>query len=50
MDHDEKNYLAHNFSQMCLSQQSSENQYENNEWLNVMLNVYFRQTTEFQSF
>lgn len=44
-----KNYLAQNFSQMYLSQQSSENQYENNEWLNVMLNIYFRQTTEFQS-
>lgn len=45
-----KNYLAQNFSQMNLSQQSSENQYESNQWLNVMLNVYFRQTTEFQSF
>lgn len=49
MDHDEKNYMTHNFSQMCLFQQSSESQYESNEWLNVM-HAYFRQTIEFQSF
>lgn len=44
MDHDEK-IIWHTILVKCVClHQSSENQYENNEWLNVLLNVYFRQT------
>lgn len=45
-----KKIIWHTILVKCVCfNQSSESQYENNEWLNVM-HVYFRQTIEFQIF